>query len=87
MRILGKDKNSLEQILKLENRISRRNKKIILVWKVNLLGLKQSFLNIKNKDFYYAIGDGNYLFGKVTDVNMILKTFEVVFVFFDEYNW
>lgn len=55
--------------------------------KVNLLGLKQSFLNIRNKDFYYAIGDGNYSFEKVTDVNMILKTFEVVFVFFDEYNW
>lgn len=54
--------------------------------KVNLLGLKQSFLNIRNKDFYYAIGDGNYSFEKVTDVNMILKTFEVVFVFFDEYN-
>ena len=35
--------------------------------KVNLLGLKQSFLNIRNKDFYYAIGDGNHLFGKVTD--------------------
>ena len=35
--------------------------------KLNLLGLKQSFLNIRNKDFYYAIGDGNHLFGKVTD--------------------
>lgn len=55
--------------------------------KVNLLGLKQGFLNIRNKDFYYAIGDGNYLFGKVTDVNTILKTFEVMFVLFDEYNW
>ena len=41
--ILGKDKNSLEQISKLENRISRRNKKIILIWKSKSFRFKTKF--------------------------------------------
>lgn len=29
--------------------------------------MARMFVKRTNKDIYYAIGDGNYLFGKVTD--------------------
>ena len=41
----------------------------------------------REDDFYYAIGDGNYLYGQVHSINRNKKEFEIYYVLFDEYNW
>ncbi len=38
-------------------------------------------------DLYYAIGDGNHLFGKVHTIDMKRRRFQILLVLFDEYNW
>ncbi len=48
---------------------------------------------IRNKDsmwendFYFAIGDGNYLYGQVHTINMSKREFQILYVLYDEYNW
>lgn len=54
---------------------------------VSFLGLTYGSFDFKNRDFLYAIGDGNYLFGSVYDINPFFRFFRVMFVLFDEYNW
>ena len=39
-----------------------------------------------DNDFYYAVGDGNYLFGKVNSLNLKERKVEILFVLYDEYN-
>ena len=45
----------------------------------------------KNKlmgiDFYFAIGDGNKIYGKVHTINRAKKDFQILLVLVDEYNW
>ena len=43
--------------------------------------------NFSDNDFYYAVGDGNYLFGKVNSLNTQNKKFQILFVLHDQYNW
>ncbi len=38
-------------------------------------------------DFYFAIGDGNYLYGQVHTINMSKREFQILYVLYDEYNW
>lgn len=52
--------------------------------------IKKIFVNKLNPlaaDFYFAIGDGNYLFGKATDINKSKQSFRMLYVLYDEYNW
>lgn len=54
---------------------------------MSFLGLTYGSFDFNNRDFLYAIGDGNYLFGSVYDINPFFRFFRVMFVLFDEYNW
>lgn len=38
-------------------------------------------------DFYFAIGDGNKIYGKVHTINRLKKDFQILLVLVDEYNW
>ena len=70
-----------------KKRAIRESKTLYDYKKIDFFGVKFNAFNAKLKDFYYAIGDGNYLFGNVCDVNPILRTFSIMYVYFDEYNW
>ena len=43
--------------------------------------------SISDNDFYFAIGDGNYLYGQVHTLNERKKEFQILYVLYDEYNW
>lgn len=38
-------------------------------------------------DFYFAIGDGNYLYGQVHTIDTSKREFQILYVLYDEYNW
>lgn len=42
---------------------------------------------LSENDFWFAIGDNNYLYGQVHTINLKKKEFEILFVLYDEYNW
>ena len=42
---------------------------------------------LSENDFYFAVGDGNYLYGQVHTINLEKKGFQILYVMYDEYNW
>ena len=40
-----------------------------------------------DNDFYFAVGDGNYLYGQVHTLNERKREFQILYVLYDEYNW
>ena len=43
--------------------------------------------SISDNDFYFAVGDGNYLYGQVHTLNERKREFQILYVLYDEYNW
>ena len=43
--------------------------------------------SIPDNDFYFSIGDGNYLYGQVHTLNERKREFQILYVLYDEYNW
>ena len=42
---------------------------------------------LSDNDFYFAVGDGNSLYGQVHTIDLEKKQFQILFVLYDEYNW
>ena len=40
-----------------------------------------------DNDFYFTVGDGNYLYGQVHTINEHKREFQILYVLYDEYNW
>ena len=40
-----------------------------------------------DNDFYFAVGDGNRLYGQVHTLNERKREFQILYVMYDEYNW
>ena len=40
-----------------------------------------------DNDFYFAVGDGNYLYVQVHTLNERKREFQILYVLYDEYNW
>ena len=40
-----------------------------------------------DNDFYFAVGDGNRLYGQVHTLNERKREFQILYVLYDEYNW
>ena len=42
---------------------------------------------LSENDFYFAVGDGNFLYGQVHTINFKKREFQILYVMYDEYNW
>ena len=43
--------------------------------------------SVPDNDFYFAVGDGNCLYGQVHTLNERKREFQILYVLYDEYNW